>query len=66
MRQCMIREMDRLQVTRMGRVEITELFKDGDRICGAAGFQIVTGEALLFSAKAVILCTGNMGMEALL
>ena len=63
MRQCMIREMDRLQVTRMGRVEITELFKDGDRICGAAGFHIVTGEALLFSAKAVILCTGNMGWK---
>lgn len=55
--------MDRLEIRRMGRVEITELLKDGDRICGAVGFHIVTGEALLFSAKAVILCTGNMGWK---
>ncbi len=63
MRQCMIREMERLDIERMGRIEITKLLKNGDQICGAAGFHTVTGEPVLFQTKAVILCTGNMGWK---
>lgn len=63
MRNCMIREMDRLEIPRMARVEVTKLLKNKDHICGAVGFQYVTGEALLFEAKTVILCTGNMGWK---
>lgn len=63
MKECMIREMDRLKVRRMARVEITKLMKQGERVCGAVGFQYVTGKKLLFEAKAVILCSGNMGWK---
>ncbi|MCD8365357.1 MAG: FAD-binding protein [Clostridiales bacterium] len=63
MRECMIREMNRLQVDRMGRVEITKLLKEGDRVCGAVGFNSITGDVLVFHAKAVILCSGNMGWK---
>lgn len=63
MRNCMIREMERLEIPRMARVEITKLLKEGEHICGAVGFQYVTGEALVFEAKTVILCTGNMGWK---
>lgn len=63
MKQCMIREMDRLHVERMGRIEITKLLKQNDRVCGAVGFHTVTGEKLFFQTKAVILCTGNMGWK---
>lgn len=63
MKQCMIREMERLAVRRLARVEITKLMKAGGRVCGAVGFQYVTGEKLLFEAKTVLLCTGNMGWK---
>ncbi len=63
MKECMIREMNRLGVRRLARVEITRLLKAGGHVCGAAGFQYVTGEKLWFEAGAVILCTGNMGWK---
>lgn len=63
MKVCMIREMERLGVRRLARVEITKLMKAEGRVCGAVGFQYVTGEKLFFAAKAVILCTGNMGWK---
>lgn len=63
MRNCMIAEMKRLGIRRMGRIEITELLKSENEICGALGFHIVEGVPILFRAKTVILCTGNMGWK---
>ncbi len=40
---------------------ITRLLKDGDRVCGAAGYWRATGEFVLFSARALVLATGGAG-----
>ena len=58
MRESLVREMERLNVRRMGRVEITELLRNGDRITGAVGFDYVTGQRLLFAARAVVVAAG--------
>ena len=57
-RAAMIREMERLGVRRLGRIEITELIKEHDRIVGAVGFNYVTGQPLIFQAKAVVIAAG--------
>ncbi len=40
---------------------ITRLLKDGDRVCGAAGYWRATGEYVLFAAHALVLATGGAG-----
>lgn len=40
---------------------ISRLFKDGDRIAGAFGYNRENGNYVLFKAKAVILATGGVG-----
>ncbi len=40
---------------------IVELFKDGDRISGALGYDRDRGRFKLFSAKAIVLATGGVG-----
>ncbi|HEV8364695.1 MAG TPA: fumarate reductase/succinate dehydrogenase flavoprotein subunit [Gemmatimonadaceae bacterium] len=40
---------------------IVELFKDGDRISGALGYDRDRGRFKLFAAKAVVLATGGIG-----
>ena len=42
-------------------VMITTLIKDGDHIVGAAGFDTVTEEFMVFWAKAVVLAAGGCG-----
>ena len=58
MRESLIHEMERLHVRRMGRTEITELLRDDSRITGAVGFDCVTGQRMVFAAKAVIIAAG--------
>lgn len=41
-------------------IAITDLLKTDDRVVGAIGFQIRTGEFYVFSAQAVVLATGNV------
>ena len=43
----------------MEKVTVTDLLLDNGRVCGAVGFNIVTGEAYLFQAKAVLLACGD-------
>lgn len=57
-RAAMIREMERLGVRRMGRIEITDLVKEGDRVVGAVGFDYITGQGLIFRARAVVIAAG--------
>ncbi len=40
---------------------ITRLLKDGERVCGAAGYWRTTGEFVTFAAKALVLATGGAG-----
>lgn len=56
-------ELQRLDVKRLGRIEITDLLKDGDVICGAVGFHIQSGVPCFFRAKAVILAAHNGGWK---
>ena len=38
---------------------VVDLVKDGERIAGAVGFDVYTGESVLISAKAVVICSGG-------
>lgn len=40
---------------------ITQLVKDGDRVCGAIGIKMNSGEFYAISAKAVVIATGGAG-----
>jgi succinate dehydrogenase / fumarate reductase, flavoprotein subunit len=40
---------------------VTRLLRDGDRVVGAFGYDRVSGEFLLFKARAIILATGGWG-----
>ncbi len=45
------------------RVVITKLFKDGDRVAGAAGFRLDAEETVTVRARSVVLCTGAGGFK---
>lgn len=51
-------------VTLVQRVMITELLQNDGRVIGAVGFHMEESEAIVFSAKAVILCAGAGGYKA--
>ena len=40
---------------------ITRLLKDGDRVCGAFGYERASGRFVVFSAPAIVLATGGAG-----
>ena len=40
---------------------VIALLKDGDRVCGAFGYERERGRFLLFRAKAIVLATGGIG-----
>ncbi len=40
---------------------ITRLLKDGERVCGALAYKRLTGEFVVFRARAVVLATGGAG-----
>ena len=40
-------------------VEIVDLLKDGDQVCGAIGFGMIDGECVIAQARAVVLANGN-------
>lgn len=55
--------LQELGVERIGRTEITEILKDGERVCGAAGFNMQSGAPVLIAAKAVVLAAHNGGWK---
>lgn len=57
------KRLEELKVQRLGRVEITRLLKDGDRVCGAAGFHAQSGDPVLIRARAVILAAHAGGWK---
>ena len=59
----LVREVNERGVRRMGRVLMTELLKDGERVVGAIGFDTRSGDFLVIEARAVILATGWTGWK---
>lgn len=60
----LIQEADRLGVERIGRVQVTDFLKHGERIVGAAGFDTITGDFYVFRTKAIVLATGQAGWKS--
>lgn len=50
-------------VERLGRILVTVLLKEDDRVCGAVGFDSISGDFYIFQARAVILATGWTGWK---
>lgn len=59
----MVRELERVGVHRIGRTVLTDLLKEGERVIGAVGFNIISGEFCVVKAAAVILTTGVSGWK---
>ena len=55
----MAKHARKLGVRFMDRVEIIDLLKDGERVCGAIGFGMVDGACVVVQAGAVVLANGN-------
>lgn len=55
--------LQELTVKRMGRVEITRLVKNGDRVVGAVGFHGQSGAPVFIKAKSVILAAHAGGWK---
>jgi len=49
----------------LNKVQIVELLKQGDRIIGAVGFNIIDGRFYIFKTKATILANGSCNFKAL-
>ena len=59
MANAMIREMERLEVPYLSRVQITDLVKDdAGRVIGAVGFHCRSGDFLAISARCVVMAAG--------
>jgi succinate dehydrogenase/fumarate reductase flavoprotein subunit len=47
----------------LDKVHVVDLLKQGEKIVGAAGFDIVTGKFYVFKAKATVLANGSCGYK---
>jgi succinate dehydrogenase / fumarate reductase flavoprotein subunit len=59
----LVKEAERLNVERLGRIVVTDILKRDDVVVGATGFDAITGEFYIFKARAVILAVGNGGWK---
>ena len=60
---CFSSPIKQRKITLHERLVITHLLKENNRIAGAAGFNVDSGQAHIFLAKSVILCTGAGGFK---
>jgi len=63
MRDSLNKEMQRLDVQRIGRVMITDLLQQDGHITGAVGFQVRTGQFYVFQARAIVIACGRGGWK---
>ena len=61
----MARHAKKLSVNSMNKISVTDLVGDGERVTGAFGFDLVSGESLLFRAKAVVLANGGQNFKVM-
>ncbi len=59
----LVEESERLNIIRMGRIFITDLIKQENKILGAIGFHSISGEFYIFKSRAVILAVGDCGWK---
>ena len=59
----LVKQLEKMKVQRMGRILLGSFLRQGDRVCGALGFDCITGERHRFDAKVVIAATGMGGWK---
>ena len=47
----------------MNKIHIVDLLKQGNKVIGAVGFDIITGKFYIFKAKATVLANGSCGYK---
>ena len=47
----------------MNKIHVVDLLKQGNKIIGAVGFDIITGQFYIFKAKATVLANGSCGYK---
>lgn len=57
--EALVRRVQKMGVPFLGGVYVTNLLTNGGRVVGAFGFDLDTGELLVFHSKAVVLATGG-------
>lgn len=55
----------KLGVRSMEKISVTELIKDGNRVTGAMGIDLISGDLIVFKAKAVIMANGNQNFKVM-
>lgn len=62
MRDALVREANRLNITRLAHIHVTTIIRDEKgEAAGAVGFHTMSAETFAISAKTIILATGNGG-----
>ena len=59
----LVRQLQECKVQRLGRILLGTFLRQGDRVCGALGFDTITGEQYRFDAKVVIAASGMGGWK---
>jgi succinate dehydrogenase / fumarate reductase, flavoprotein subunit len=60
----LVERANQLGLRRIGRIQITNIIKDGDRVAGVVGFHTRSGEFYTIKAKAIVLATGNANWKS--
>lgn len=61
----MAKHARKLGVESCSKISVMELLKDGNRIAGAAGIDLISGELMIFRAKSVILASGDQNFSVM-
>ena len=59
----LVEQLQKKGVTRLGRILMTDLLKQGERVVGAVGFDTITGNFYVIKAQAVVAATGVGGWK---
>ena len=59
----LVEQLQKKGVTRLGRILMTDLLKQGDRVVGAVGFDTLNGDFYVIKAQAVVAATGVGGWK---
>ena len=59
----LVSQLKQRKVQRLGRIMLTEFLQQDGQVCGALGFDAITGEAYRFDARVVIAASGMGGWK---
>ncbi|HME45440.1 MAG TPA: FAD-binding protein [Syntrophorhabdales bacterium] len=60
----LVNRTNQLGVRRLGRIQITNIIKDGEGVAGVVGFHTRSGEFYIIKAKVIIVATGNANWKS--